>query len=91
MVKNLPAMQEFWVQSLSWEDPLEKGMATHSSLLAWSIPGKRSLVGYSPWGHKELDTIEQLTLDSTKKQGLGCSISTPFFNLCLQRTPFHYI
>ena len=38
MVKNLPAMQETWVQSLSGEDPLEKGMATHSSILAWRIP-----------------------------------------------------
>ena len=38
MVKNLPAMQETWVQSLGWEDPLEKGMATHFSILAWRIP-----------------------------------------------------
>ena len=38
MVKKLPAMQETSVQSLSWEDPLEKGMATHSSILAWRIP-----------------------------------------------------
>ena len=38
MVKNLPAMQETWVQSLGWEDPLEKRMATHSSILAWRIP-----------------------------------------------------
>ena len=38
MVKNMPAMQETWVQSLGPEDPLEKGMATHSSILAWSIP-----------------------------------------------------
>ena len=38
LVKNLPAMQETWVQSLSWEDPLEKGKATHSSILAWRIP-----------------------------------------------------
>ena len=37
-VKNLPAMQENWVQSLGWEDPLEKGKATHSSILAWRIP-----------------------------------------------------
>ena len=37
-VKNLPAMWETWVQSLSWEDPLEEGMATHSSILAWGIP-----------------------------------------------------
>ena len=38
MVKNLPAMQETWVQSLGGEDPLEKGMATHSNILAWRIP-----------------------------------------------------
>ena len=38
MVKNMPAMQETWVQSLGWEDPLEKGLATHSSILAWRIP-----------------------------------------------------
>ena len=38
MVMNLPAMQETSVRSLSWEDPLEKGMATHSSILAWRIP-----------------------------------------------------
>jgi len=39
LVKNLPAMQETWVQSLSWEDPLEKEVATHSSALTWRIPG----------------------------------------------------
>ena len=38
MVKNLPAMREIWVQTLGWEDPLEEGMATHSSILAWRIP-----------------------------------------------------
>ena len=38
MVKNLPAMRETWVGSLGWEDPLEKGMATHSSILAWRTP-----------------------------------------------------
>ena len=38
MVKNLPALQETWLQSLGWEDPLEKGVATHSSILAWRIP-----------------------------------------------------
>ena len=38
MVKNPPAMQETQIQSLGWEDPLEKGMATHSSILAWRIP-----------------------------------------------------
>ena len=48
LVKNPSAMWETWVQSLGWEDPLEKGMATHSSILAWRIP----------WGHKESDTTE---------------------------------
>ena len=61
MVKNLPAMWEIWVRSLGWEDPLEEDMVTHSSILAWRIPmDKRSLAGYSPWGHKESDTTEQL-------------------------------
>ena len=54
MVKNLLAMQEMWVRSLDQEDPLEEEMATHSSILAWEIPWKRSLVGYSPWGHKRV-------------------------------------
>ena len=46
MVKNLPAMQETWVRSQSWEDPLEKEMATHSSILAWRIPWTEEPVGY---------------------------------------------
>ena len=41
MVKNLPAMQETWVRSMGWEDSLEEGMATHSSILAWRIPMDR--------------------------------------------------
>ena len=49
MVKNPPAMWETWVQSLGWEYPLEKEMATHSSILARESRGQRSLVGYSPW------------------------------------------
>ena len=49
-------MQETGVQSLGLEDPMEKEMATHSSVLAWEIHGQRSLVGYSPWGCKESDT-----------------------------------
>ena len=57
MVKNLPAMQETWARSLGQEDPLEKGMATHSSILAWRI-SQRSLVGYILRGRKELDTNE---------------------------------
>ena len=49
--KNPPAMQEAWVRSLGWEDSLEKGKATHSSILAWRIP-------WTVWGRKELDTTE---------------------------------
>ena len=53
-VKNLPAMQETWIQSLGWEDPLEKGMATHSSILAWRLPWTEKPGGlYSPWGRTE--------------------------------------
>ena len=51
---------------LGWEDPLEKEMATHYSTLAWKTPWMRSLVGYSPWGHKESDTTEWLHLVAAK-------------------------
>ena len=62
MVKYLPAMQEMQIRSLGWEDALKKGMAIHSSILAWRIKfhRQRSLVGYSLWGNKELDMIERL-------------------------------
>ena len=59
-VKNLAAMQETSVQSLGQEDPLEKGMATPSSVLAWEIAWTEEPGGYSPWGG-ELDTTERLT------------------------------
>ena len=65
MVKNLPTMWETWVQSLDRKDRLEKGMATHSIMLAWKIqyapvcspwncspPEQRRLEGYNPWGHR---------------------------------------
>ena len=59
LVKHLPAMREAWVRSLGWEDPLEKGKATHSSILAWRIPWSGEFHGlYSPWGQKESDTTE---------------------------------
>ena len=50
MVKNLPAMQETWVRSLDQENPLEKGMATHSSILAWRIPQTEEPGGLQPMG-----------------------------------------
>ena len=53
---HLPAMGETWVRSLGGEDPLEKEMATHSSILAWKTPWTRSLVGYSPCCHMDLSS-----------------------------------
>ena len=58
LVKNLPAVWETWVLSLGWEDPLEKGKATHSSILAWRIP----------WGRKELDTTEWFAQFSSQSE-----------------------
>ena len=57
LAKNLSAMQETQLSSLGQEDPLEKGMATHSSILVWRIPW----TAMGPWGHKESDSNEQLT------------------------------
>ena len=71
MVKNLPAMQEIWVQSLGWEDPLEKEWLPTPVFLPGEFHGQRSLAVYSPWGRKESDTTEQLTyftLSMTKKK-----------------------
>ena len=59
-VKQMPAVQETWVRSLGWEGPLEEEMATHSSVLAWRIHGQRGLAGYSPQGHKESVTTEEI-------------------------------
>ena len=58
LVKKFPAVQETWVRSLGQEDPLEKEMATHSIFLPGEFHGQRILVGYSPWGPKELETPE---------------------------------
>ena len=61
-IKNLPAMQETWLQSLGWEDPLREEMAIHLSILVWKMPWTEEPAGYSSWGCKESDTKEQLTL-----------------------------
>ena len=60
MVKSLPTMWETQVQSLGWDDPLEKEMATHSRILAWKILWMKSLAGCSPWGRKESDMTERI-------------------------------
>ena len=82
MVKHLRVIQETQVASLDREDSLEKGMAIHSSILAWRIPW-RSLMGYNPWGLTESDMTDQLTLlrraytsfgtglGSSREQGTG--------------------
>ena len=63
MVKNLPAMQKTWIQSLGWKDPLEKGIRLPTPVFSpGEFHGQKSLVGYSPWGCKESDTTERLTL-----------------------------
>ena len=70
MVKNLPAMRETWVQSLSQEDPLEKGMATHSSILAWRIPWVEEPGRLQSMG-KESDMTERLTHTHTHTHTQG--------------------
>ena len=57
LVDNPPAMQETWVRSLGWEDPLEKEMAAHSSILAWKS-SMDNLMGCDPWSCKESDITE---------------------------------
>ena len=66
MVKNLSVMQETWVRSLGQEDSLEKGMATHCGILAWTIPWIEESVGYSQQDHKESDMTECLTHTHTQ-------------------------
>ena len=62
VIKNLSAKQETQVQALGREDPLEKKMATHSSILAWEIHGQRSPVTYSPWGCKGCTQLSNQTI-----------------------------
>ena len=63
MVKNLPAMQVTWVRSLGWEDPLETGMATHSSILAWRIPWTEA-----PGRLQSMGTCQSDSLDDSRLQ-----------------------
>ena len=61
MVKNLPTMRETWIQSLGWEDPLEEGMANHSSIFAWRIPWTEGPGRLQSMGRKQSDMTEWLT------------------------------
>ena len=67
-LKCLPAMWDTWVQSLGWEDLLEKEMANHSSILAWRIPWMEELGGLQSTGRKESDTTERLHFHFSKQR-----------------------
>ena len=70
-------MQKMQVRSLGQEGPLEKELATHSSILAWEIPRTEEPGGLRPWGRKKLDTTEQLTLSQERIYALlilGCTV-----------------
>ena len=74
-VKRLPTMWETWVRSLDWEDPVQKEMATHSSILAWKIPWAEEADGLpgsqGPWDRKGLDTTERLHFTCSLKVDLN--------------------
>ena len=82
LVKNLPALREIWVRSLGWEDPLEKGTATHSSILAWRIPWTvwawkacrvREVPGQKPGGKRVLHVESVVGLAGWSEGTLGWS------------------
>ena len=82
VVKNPPAKQEPWIQSLGQEGPLEKEVATHSNILAGKSHGQRSLAGYSPWGRKESNTTElsnwTTAVAHSRDQSMSLSMSYTF-------------
>ena len=78
-------LQETWEWSLGWEDPLEEGMVTHSSILAWETHGQKSLVGYSPWGHEELDMTERLPFHFSVSC-IGAGNGNPLQCSCLENS-----
>ena len=82
-LKRLPTMKESWVQSLGREDPLEKEMATHSSILAWRIPWMGELGGLQSTGRKESDTTERLHFTFTLL--LGRKVITNLDNIFKSR------
>ena len=79
MVKDLPAMRETWVRSLGWDDPLEEGMAVHSSVLAWRIPMDRGAWQAADHGVAESNTTEPL---NTAQHMKTCNQVVFFGSLC---------
>ena len=67
--------QEMWFRSLSWEDSLDEGMATHSNILAWEIPWTEETSGYNPWGHST-EATEQACMHTVKTKIIQSSSST---------------
>ena len=84
MVKSLPTMRETRVRSLGHDDPLETETATHSSIQPGKSHGPRSLVGYNPWGRKELDMTEQLHFNHMEN-GNSILFQAGVFILCPAR------
>ena len=74
MIKNLPAMWATWVQSPGWEDPLEKGMATHSSILAWRIRWTEEPGGLQSMGSLRVDMTERLSIAQHRLSFLSYSM-----------------
>ena len=89
MVKNLPAVWETWVRLLGWEDPLEKGMATHSSVLAWRIPRPEEPGGlYSPWGRK---VGRDWVTDTLPSPSLRCATPHPHLLMGFPVSPSYWM
>ena len=91
LVKNLPAVWETWVRSLGWEDPLEKGRATHSSILAWRIPGTEEPGGLQSTGSQRVGpqiTILHL-LDDGYKIVLDMNLSVGVM-ICMYKIKYYY-
>ena len=88
-VKNLPATQETLVKSPGKEDPLEKGMANHFSILAWKIPWMEETDGLRSWSHKELDTTEQRTLSIQNKK-LFKKVLSSYLQIIISQKQHYY-
>ena len=84
MVKNLPAVQETWVLSLGWENPLEEGMATHSSILAWRIPWTEEPGGLQTMESQRVDTTERINTHRNGYMGAYCSNVFSLHCVCLK-------
>ena len=86
LVKNPPAMWETWVRSLGWEDPLEEGMATHSSILAWRMPTDRGAWWVAVHGVTKSDMTEQLNWTKLDTGSFLC-MSPSLESLCVSKFP----